>query len=347
MITNLFQHGKTIFGDCLEMVRTLSDESVDSVITSPPYWQLRDYGFAGQWGAEKNFDEYLDKMIELMFELKRVLKPTGTMWINLGDTYATFRGKNGQSPDMKERNRGIVKNQKSKHHLDRPNRMNIEKSLLLIPHRFAIRCIDELGLRLRNDIIWAKPHGLPESVQDRFTKKHEYVFFFVKEPKYYFDLDSIREPLKLESIQRLSQNIAQQQGSSRGHGGMKKNGNLKACAHERGKNPGDVSDFWAINPIQKKDNTNHFAKYNIELIRKPILAGSPVDGVILDPFAGTGTTAIAAIKYDRRFIAIEASEEYYSLMNSNIEAIDSQLKIPFPEVSNSQDYNSFHSAVGG
>ena len=328
-VSSTFTHGKAYHGDCMEVIRTIGSETVDSVITSPPYWQLRDYGYDGQWGNEPDFNDYLDKMIDLMYELKRVLKPTGSMWINLGDTYATFRGKNGQCPDRRERNRGIQKNTRSKHHLDRPNKSKYDKSLLLIPHRFAIRCIDELDLILRNDIIWAKPHAMPESVRDRFGKYHEYMFFFVKERKYYFDLDSIRDPLSESSIIRLSQDLSKQNGSSRTYGGMKKNGNIKACAHPLGKNPGDVADFWAINPSKTK--LNHFATYNIELIRKPVIAGSPLGGVILDPFAGTGTTAIAAIKYDRKFIMIEKSKEYYDIMTRNINAYDAHYKLELGE----------------
>jgi len=209
--------------------------------------------------------------------------------------------------------------------LTRPNKNHMDKSLMLIPHRFAIRCIDELGLILRNDIIWAKPNGLPESVTDRFTKMHEYIFLFTKSKQYYFDLDSIRDPLSDSSRARLSQNIAQQTGSQRAHGGMKANGNLKACAHQKGKNPGDVSDFWAINP--SKGNGKHFAAYSSELIRKPVIAGSPVNGTVLDPFAGTGTTALAAIRYDRKFIAIEGNKEYYLDMCQSIEALDRELKL--------------------
>ena len=327
-----FINGTAYLGDCLETLRNIPGESVDSVITSPPYYQLRDYNFDGQWGSEVDYREYLDKMISLMSELKRVLKPIGTMWVNLGDTYGTFRSKSGHQPDQNERNknRGIVKNIKSKHHLTRPNKNHMDKSLMLIPHRFAIRCIDELGLILRNDIIWAKPHGMPESVTDRFTKKHEFIFFFTKESDYYFDLDSIREPLSQSSLDRLSQNLSNQTGSNRTYGGKKKNGNLKACAHPNGKNPGDVSDFWAINP--GKSSNIHFATYNIDLIRKPVLAGSPMGGVILDPFAGTGTTAAAAIEYDRKFIMVEANKEYFNLMCTNLHGRESQLKINFEEV---------------
>lgn len=329
MIT--FENGVAYFGDALETVKQLQTESIDSIITSPPYYQLRDYGFEGQWGSEVDFRDYLDKMVLLMIELKRVLKPTGTMWVNLGDTYGTFRGKSGQCPDQAERNknRGIVKNIRSKHHLHRPNKNQYDKSLMLIPHRFAIRCLDELELILRNDIIWAKPHGMPESVTDRFTKMHEFIFFFVKQKDYYFNLDGIRDPLALTSIVRLSQDVENQQGSTRAHGGRKLNGTIKACAHKNGKNPGDVADFWAIDP--GKTTGNHFAIYSSELIKKPIIAGSPEGGIILDPFGGTGTTAFSSIRHGRKFIYIDGSQEYYQNFCKEMDRYDAQLKIQFPE----------------
>lgn len=150
---------------CLDTLRRMPNEFIDCVITSPPYWQLRDYGYEGQWGLEPTYQEYLEHLWELMDEINRVLKYNGTVWINLGDTYTK------------------------------------EKCLLLIPHRFAIGCI-ERGWIMRNDIIWAKRNGMPESVTDRFSKKHEYIFFMVKSDKYFFDLDAVRDKVKKESILR-------------------------------------------------------------------------------------------------------------------------------------------------
>lgn len=167
---------------CLETIRKMPDEFLDSVITSPPYWQLRDYGYDGQWGLEPTYKEYLEHLWEMMDEIYRVLKPSGTVWINLGDTYSG----NGNTKE--------------------PN-----KCLLLIPHRFAIGCIDR-GWILRNDIIWGKRNGMPESVTDRFSKKHEYIFFMVKSEKYYFDLDSIRDKVKAESLKRYEYDFSGNKG---------------------------------------------------------------------------------------------------------------------------------------
>ena len=181
---------------CLETLKKMPNEYLDCVITSPPYYQLRDYGYSGQWGLEPTFKEYLEHLWEMMDEIYRVLKPSGTVWINLGDTYSTqsgtnlakLRGKEYQYDSTYLVNRGESSNLIKDKSL--PN-----KCLLLLPHRFAIGCIDR-GWIVRNDIIWAKRNGMPESVTDRFSKKHEYFFFMVKSEKYYFDLDSIREKHK-------------------------------------------------------------------------------------------------------------------------------------------------------
>jgi len=279
---------------------------------------------------ESDYKDYLDKMIDLIWELKRVLKPTGTMWVNLGDTYSSkTKGTGGMNSEKLK-----IKNNENYQAFRSATKTNIEimeKSLMLIPHRFAIRCIDELGLILRNDIIWAKPNGMPESTTDRFSKKHEFIFFFVKNQKYYFDLDSVRENIKEASRIRLSQNIESQNGSYRAVlGGYKNNGTMKAVAHSLGKNPGDVSDFWEI--TTKPNPKNHYATYNSELIRKPLIAGSPVGGVILDPFGGTGTTCFLATQFERRFIYIDANKEYFNNFVKEMSYRESQYKLNFEDV---------------
>jgi len=320
-----FINGTAYHGDCLEVLKSLPEECVDSVITSPPYYQLRDYGFNEQWGLESDYKDYLNKMVSLMSELKRVLKPSGTMWVNLGDTYSSkTKGTGGMNSEKLK-----IKNNENYQAFRSATKTNIEimeKSLMLIPHRFAIRCIDELGLILRNDIIWAKPNAMPESVTDRFSKKHEFVFFFVKNKEYYFDLDSVREK---HSPSTFIRNKYGKCGYAEGFAKVTpfKPGDF---AHPNGKNPGDVSDFWDL--PTKPSSAKHFATYNTDLIRKPVLAGSPVGGIILDPFAGTGTTAVAAIQYDRKFLMIEGNKEYYNLMCNNIRNHDLQLKLNFEEV---------------
>jgi len=331
----MIELNKIIHGDTLETLKTFEPNSIDCIVTSPPYYQLRDYGYSEQWGLEKTYQEYLDKMVLFMAECKRVIKDSGTMWINLGDSYCnnSSQAEKGRQGFGKDKIGMLNKNQN-----DMPS-----KSLMLIPHRFAIRCVDELGLILRNDIIWAKPNGMPESVTDRFSKKHEFFFLFVKSQKYYFYLDGVREKYKPSSIQRLNQNIDFQIGSERANGGAKTNGNIKAvgkintknygqkmiggqvrdnhdihnCFSENGKNPGDVSDFWAI--TTKPSSAKHYATFNSELIDKPIVAGCPENGILLDPFAGTGTTLVRALQLNRQVIGIEGSKEYTEIAKKNID----------------------------
>lgn len=293
--------------DALEFVKQLPDSSIDSVITSPPYYQLRDYGFTGQWGLEKTYQEYLDKLISLMGELKRVLKPTGTMFINLGDTYGNNNKGNGGFSLKQQSFKGTHFQNDSKPEI------NKEKCLLLIPHRFAIRCIDELGLILRNDVIWAKRNGMPESVTDRFSKKHEFIFFFVKQQKYYFDLDGVREKHKPNSIKRNEYGLAAYQDPNASRNREFKPGEF---LNEKDKNPGDVSDFWDV-PTQPSSD-KHYATYNFNLIDKPIVAGCPENGIILDPFCGTGTTLIRAIQLHRNGIGIDGNEEYCKIAQKRI-----------------------------
>lgn len=190
MVVN-FKHGSILQGDVLEKLKEISTESIDCVITSPPYWGLRDYGIEDQWGLEKDFHDYLDKMRSFMNEIHRVLKKTGTCWINLGDTYSSQPcGKfNGGGKEFSGRNMdGIFASGKT----DKTGQGITEKSRFGIPERFYIQCIDD-GWVARNHIPWIKENSMPSSVRDRFTNKWESVFFFAKERKYYFDLDAVRE----------------------------------------------------------------------------------------------------------------------------------------------------------
>lgn len=177
--------------DCITTVLRMPDNFIDCVITSPPYWQLRDYGYDGQWGLESTYQEYLEHLWSLMDAIYPKLKDGGSVWINLGDTYNTKYG------NMVQKNYNTTMNACMDNAvIDKDvytKASNIKgKTLLLIPHRFAIGCIDR-GWIVRNDIIWAKRNGMPESVTDRFSKKHEYMFFMVKNQKYHFDLDAVRD----------------------------------------------------------------------------------------------------------------------------------------------------------
>lgn len=304
---------------CLETLKKISDESVDCVITSPPYWQLRDYGYEGQWGLEPTFQEYLEHLWQMMDEIYRVLKDEGTCWINLGDSYnnsgwaGNRDGKFNDQPIVATNTKAGRGGQKGY-----PN-----KCLVLLPHRFAIGCIDR-GWILRNDIIWAKRNGMPEPVTDRFTKKHEYIFFMVKSEKYHFDLDVIRCKHKHYTDKRNNGKRHEYNDNSKSYEDSMIGANAVSF-NPNGKNPGSVSDFWDV--TTKSSSTKHYASYNIDLIKKPILAGCPENGVIYDPFMGSGTTAVAAINSNRNFIGSEMSEEYIKICDANIKPLLQRIKL--------------------
>ena len=309
---------------CLETLSKMPNNYLDCVITSPPYWQLRDYGYDGQWGLEPSFYEYLEHLWLLMDSIYAKLKDGGTVWVNLGDTYSTqsgtnaalARGKNYESESTYLTNRGESKK------LIKPKNM-LNKCLLLIPHRFAIGCIDR-GWIVRNDIIWAKRNGMPESVVDRFSKKHEYFFFMVKSEKYYFDLDAIRS-------KHIHANDKRNDGERHIYKDGVKSLNNDMLAtnavsfNPLGKNPGSVSDFWDI-PTKPSSN-EHYAAYNDELIKKPILAGCPENGIIYDPFMGTGSTAEAALRANRKFIGSEMSKKYCKIADDRLSPLFNQIKL--------------------
>lgn len=299
---------------CLDTLAKMSDKSIDCVITSPPYWQLRDYGYEGQWGLEHTFNEYLEHLWSMMDEIYRVLKPEGTVWINLGDTYSTQGGQNrGKAYDgygYSQINTNVELGTKLIKPSDLPS-----KCLLLIPHRFAIGCIDR-GWIVRNDIIWAKRNGMPESVTDRFSKKHEYFFFMVKSEKYYFDLDAIRD--KAQPLNRWGGNKLIAKGKSNWDSGTGQQSyrDRDMQPNDGMKNPGSVSDFWDI--PTKPSSEKHYASYNDSLLTKPVLAGCPDGGIIYDPFMGTGSTAEVALRTNRKFIGSEMSAEYCKIAEKRL-----------------------------
>jgi DNA modification methylase len=304
---------------CLETLSRMPDKSIDCVITSPPYWQLRDYGYDGQWGLEPTFQEYLEHLWEMMDDIYRVLKDEGTCWINLGDTY-----NNAQNSNRNGLNSSLGGNVRGGGEYKLPKKITKEpsKCLLLIPHRFAIGCIDR-GWIVRNDIIWAKRNGMPEPVTDRFTKKHEYIFFMVKSEKYYFDLDAIREKHSIVSLNR--DKYGRKSEYANGQAAVGRSYEAGEMCNPKGKNPGSVSDFWDI--TTKPSSNKHYASYNDELLMKPILAGCPEGGIIYDPFMGTGTTAITALRANRNFIGSEMSTEYIKICENNIAPYLQQTKL--------------------
>lgn len=316
---------KIIAGDCLEILKTLEPESIDCVITSPPYWGLRDYGVAGQFGLEPDFLLYVNNLCNIFDQVKRVLKPDGTVWVNLGDTYGGrvggAQGKNGQFAGRQ------VTTARIKH--QRP----AAKSLLQIPSRFALEMADR-GWILRNEIIWHKPNCMPESIRDRFTVDHEKIFLFVKAKTYYFDQEATLEPVSPNTHARLSQKVQDQVGSARAHGGKKANGNMKAVGRKfdpsaGNKNNPSFDNAMAIMPEKRNKRSvwsvstkpfkgAHFAVYPEQLIVPMILAGCPMGGVVLDPFFGSGITGVVAKKLGRQYIGIELNPEYIKIAEKRL-----------------------------
>ena len=330
--------------DCLKGLRELPDQSVHCCVTSPPYWGLRDYKTNGQIGLELTLEEYVGKMVKVFQEVRRVLRDDGTLWLNLGDSYAGGgRGGNpADSPHQKQKTNAGSKVSPS------PIPGNLKsKDLVGIPWMvaFALRAD---GWYFRSDIIWHKPNPMPESVRDRPTKAHEYIFLLSKSPRYYYDAEAIKEPAKESSIRRWGQNVDAQIGSDRVPG--KRNGAMKAVGGPRrksdkqrghGRRHDGFNDRWdqmtkeeqccrgankrSVWTVSTKPfKEAHFATFPPELIEPCVLAGSREGDTILDPFAGSGTTAVVAARGFRNFVGFEINPGYCEIAWKRIEVITRQ-----------------------
>ncbi len=365
-------------GDSLETLKNMESGSVHCVVSSPPYWGLRDYG-TGTWeggdpdcshkkaegwstakstlsgqgskthlghqlegygskcrkcgalrvdkqlGVEDTPEKYVSNILAVFMEVHRVLREDGTLWLNLGDTYNTRPASTGIS-FRRDRKKVMPVTRTLDGTLQ-------QKNLIGIPWRVAF-ALQDSGWILRSEIIWVKSNPMPESVTDRPSKSHETIFLFSKSQQYYYDNEAIREPIAASSFVRVTQpNWENQEGSARAEAGGKINGNMKAIVRKSGNkarkprpgapdnHPGaqagsipwegstrNKRDVWTVSTKPFKDA--HFAVFPIDLIEPCVLAGCPRDGVVLDPFAGSGTTGVAAMKHGRRFIGIELNEEY-------------------------------------
>lgn len=309
--------GKIIIADALVGLKSLPDESVDMCVTSSPYFNLRDYGVEGQIGKERTAEEYISRLTLVFHEVKRVLKPDGTLWIVISDSYAGSgkgRNKNGswkQSGGKQDSNTGscIGVLQKTMSAGCKP------KDLIGVPWMLAFSLRAD-GWYLQSDIIWDKSGNVfPESVKDRCTKAHEYIFMLSKNRAYYFDAEAIKEPIAEASIKRARYgwhgNGDNGQGNYAGLGQIDSMGGRMIKPDGRNKR-----DVWHINtkPYKKA----HFATFPPELIRPCILAGCKVGGVVLDPFMGSGTTAYVAKEEGRDFIGIEIQPEYEALIQERL-----------------------------
>ncbi len=320
-------------GDSLEVLKTFPDESIDCVITSPPYWGLRDYGVEGQLGLEKTPEEYVAKMVEVFQECKRVLKKEGTLWLNLGDSYAG--GGRGGDPKHKKGDNSAEATAESYKGIP-------AKNLVGIPWRVAF-ALQADGWYLRQDIIWAKPNPMPESVTDRCTKSHEYIFLLTKSPKYYFDNEAIKETatgydgrkdIVMKGSKKYAngfvpgqsaQNIAvkgHERWKKRKNDGTNYGGNGTGLHGHSGysniENPfvRNKRSVWTVSTKPFKEA--HFATFPEDLIVPMILAGCPPKGIVLDIFMGAGTTAVVAKKLGRNYIGIELNKNYIDMANKRL-----------------------------
>jgi DNA modification methylase len=287
----------------------LADDSVDLIVTSPPYFGLRSYTdggehYAGQIGAEGTPTAYVDALIECTREWTRVLKAEGSLWVNLGDKYSTYEGPRNVTPNNAMGLRQVVASQEGQRYTkSAPSVYGVPyKSLLGLPWRYALRCIDELGLTLRAEVIWQKPNGMPESATDRVRRSHEQWFHFVQQQRYHATVDQIREPASGYSRPGIAGREAR--------GGQRPRLMADTC-NPKGRLPGSVWEV-ATQPLKVPEEigTDHFAAFPLEWPRRIIAAWAPADGVVLDPFGGTGTTALAADVSGRTGISVDMSADY-------------------------------------
>lgn len=324
-----------IQGDALIELKKLQSDSIDCCVTSPPYYQLRDYGVDGQIGLENSVGEYIRKLVEVFREVRRVLKKDGTLWINIADSYAGSGKGAANYPENVAKykqgtNKGILGSRIAPTKLDgcKP------KDLLGIPWELAF-ALREDGWYLRQEIIWYKPNCMPESVKDRCTKSHESIFLLSKSAKYYFDWESIQEPCvgfdkssPRGSNGTFRQNAGRRKGNRktfRGGGAYTGNASFDNGTNKQNESHGNRDNetglrrkrsVWSISTTG--GGGEHYATFPQRLIEPCIIAGSRVGGVILDPFAGSGTTGVTAEKLNRDYILIELSEKNTELCRKRL-----------------------------
>jgi DNA modification methylase len=293
-------------GNSTDILKTLPEQSVDCRVTSPPYYMLRDYGgIYGQIGNETTPEEYIDRLLAVFRETRRVLKDGGSLWVNIGDSY-NGSGKNGNNPCPFSAKQAT----NTASHTTPATRIKNypRKSLLGIPWRFALRMIDE-GWILRQDIIWHKKSPMPESVKDRFCGAHEYLFFFTKRQKYFFDY---RGALEVAATPPDKNRIKIYSNVQDGHTAPR-----LQCPQVTGGAAFRLKrDVWHL--ANDGIHEEHYATFPESLIRPCIVCGCPENGIVLDPFMGSGTTAVVAMKHFRKYIGIEINPEYIEIAGRRI-----------------------------
>lgn len=300
------QKVKIIVDDCLSALRNLPEKTFSTCVTSPPYFGLRDYGVEGQLGLEETPEEFVENLVGVFEEVRRVLRDDGTLWLNIGDSYAgSGRGRNGDGTSAatgkQATNRGSAEGVliKTRTPSCKP------KDLIGIPWMLAF-ALRNAGWYLRQDIIWAKPNPMPEPVKDRCVKAHEYIFLFSKSPKYFFDHTAMLEDSTGISGGGFSKKYAENQLC---HGAMRL---------DRPKNTGKRTKRSVWNVVPKSFKGAHFATFPTELITPCVLAGSPIGGKVLDPFGGSGTTGLVAARNGRDAVLIELNPAYAKMASDRL-----------------------------
>lgn len=317
---------KIITGDSLKTLRALPDESVQTCVTSPPYWGLRDYGVKGQLGLEPTPDAYVARMVEIFHEVRRVLKNDGTLWLNLGDSYA------GGGPHHGQKSLGKSGTNRGTHTAEYHAPGLKPKDLVGIPWRVAF-ALQADGWYLRSDIIWHKPNPMPESVTDRPTKAHEYLFLLAKSERYFYDAEAVKEPATGTAHDRARKDRpdkwpnawSAESGRHDGIGNGRFTAKTKVSASGSGVKYNESFNAAITRTVERRNRRTvwkiatapykgaHFATFPPKLIEPCILAGSRPGDVVLDPFAGACTTGLVAQEHGRQFIGIELNPEYVEM----------------------------------
>jgi DNA modification methylase len=298
---------KVYWGDCRESMRQMAKDNikVQMCVTSPPYYGLRDYGADGQIGLEQTPHEFIDNLVEVFACVWNILADDGTLWVNLGDSYARVGGDSSN----KGRHWDNRKNNPTTGHNRYAKDMGVkEKNLLGMPWRLAF-ALQDFGWYLRQDIIWHKPNPMPESVTDRCTKSHEYIFLLSKNQKYYFDSDAIKEEGVIPAGTLGAKGSEERQNQ--------KGVNARPPEYKVYDGMRNKRDVWTV-PVKPYSGA-HFAVYPEELIQPCILAGSKVGDIVLDPFFGSGTTGQVAQNLGRKWIGCELNKDYESLQNQRLQ----------------------------
>jgi DNA modification methylase len=298
---------RIIHADAVDGLKTIPDNTVNTCVTSPPYYRLRDYGVAGQIGLEDTPEAYIDRLVTVFREVKRVLKSDGTLWVVINDSY------NGSGKGGGNKNTAVCTSPTSLVDLK-------PKDMIGIPWMLAFALRDD-GWYLRNDIIWYKGNPMPENVQDRCSRAYEHIFLFAKSKKYYFNADTIADPIKQSSVERMKRGRSDNNKYVNGIPGQPK----QSINGPRVKNSisdelipvtRNKRDVWEINTVPYKGA--HFAAFPPKLVETCILAGCSAGGIVLDPFAGSGTTCMVAKQLDRRYIGIEINADYCRLAEKRV-----------------------------